>query len=428
MGSWHKMKVCFLTGEYPPMQGGIADHTAHLARQLVGLGVEVNVLTSSKAATSTQSPFSNPDVHPVITGWGLGCWRQIRGWLDEYGPDVLHIQYQAAAYDLGGWVNWLPWRLHRLRTCPRMVVTYHDLRVPYLFPKAGPLRWRSILALARYSSAVIVTNVEDEKTLREALGNQRISKSPIRGIEGSENQGGREAGDASVSHSPTDWLVRIPLGSNVELHPPDDYDRDRWRAGMDVGDRTLLLSYFGFLNESKGGEDLVLVLERLVRGGYDAHLLMIGGQVGDVDPTNIAYADRGRSLVEAHGLVDRIHWTGYTSPEEVSANLLAADVVVMPYRDGVSFRRTTLIAALRHERPVVTTYPGVPLAELRDGDNVLLAAPGDVGLLAKAVARLAAEKDLRDRLSVGAGALGRQFDWPVIAQRTLDLYRRLGLE
>jgi glycosyltransferase involved in cell wall biosynthesis len=155
---------------------------------------------------------------------------------------------------------------------------------------------------------------------------------------------------------------------------------------------------------------------------------MIGGQVGDVDPTNLAYADRVRSLVEARGLVDRIHWTGYTSPEEVSSNLVAADVVVMPYRDGVSFRRTTFIAALRHERPVVTTVPAVPLAELHDGDNVLLVPPGNVELLAEAVARLAEEKELRDRLSVGAATLGRQFDWPVIAQRTLELYRGLDLE
>ena len=36
-----EMKVCFLTGEYPPMQGGVADHTAHLAHHLIELGIEV---------------------------------------------------------------------------------------------------------------------------------------------------------------------------------------------------------------------------------------------------------------------------------------------------------------------------------------------------------------------------------------------------
>jgi glycosyltransferase involved in cell wall biosynthesis len=378
------------------MQGGVADHTAHLAQHLVGLGVDVSVLTSIAAASNLQSPVFNLQTYPIITGWGLGCWRQIGRWLAEHRPDVLHIQYQAAAYDLGGWVNWLPWWLRRRRARPRLVVTFHDLRVPYLFPKAGPWRGRSILALARNTDAAIVTNVEDEQELRRALASNTVTL--------------------------------IPLGSNVHPQPPSDYDRDGWRAQMGIGRHTLLLAYFGFINESKGGEDLVLALEHLVHHGYDAHLLMIGGQEGDVDPTNRAYAERVRSLVQACGLADRVHWTGFMSPEEVSADLLAADVVVMPYRDGVSFRRTTFIAALCHGRPVVTTDPAIPLFELRDGENVLFAPPRDVDSLARCIARLADDAALRARLSAGAETLGAQFDWAEISQQTLDLYRRLELE
>jgi glycosyltransferase involved in cell wall biosynthesis len=440
------MKVCFLTGEYPPMQGGVADHTAHLARHLVGLGVDVSVLTSTEAG-------SDLHVYPIISGWGLGCWRQIGHWLNEHCPDVLHIQYQAAAYDLRGWVNWLPWWLRRRQARPRVVVTFHDLRVPYLFPKAGPLRWRSILALARYSDAVIVTNVEDERSLRKVL------RGADSGTQGLRESGNRDSGNQVSGHhflisrfpdfpiprfpdsliprfpdslspdSPTPAILTlIPLGSNVHSQPPLDYDRDGWRAQMGIGERTLLLAYFGFLNESKGGEDLVRALEGLVRQGHDAHLLMIGGHVGDVDPTNRAYAERVRLLVQTCGLVGRVHWTGYTSLEEVSANMLAADMVVMPYRDGVSFRRTTFIAALCHGRPVVTTYPVVPLIELQDGENVLLFPPHDVDSLAGAIARLAGDAELRARLSAGAAALGDRFDWAVIGQQTLDLYRRLDLE
>ena len=443
------VKVCFLTGEYPPMQGGIADHTNLLAHHLVGLGVDVSVLTSSKAqgnqpdlrTRTDESPqisirpgpvhesvagtITDLRVYPIITGWGLGCWRQIGRWLDEHSPDVLHIQYQAAAFNLQGWVNYLPWWLRRREIPLRVVVTFHDLRVPYLIPKAGALRWRSILALARHSEAVITTNEEDKQTLCNALGigrsgNQEIGKS-----------GGREVrllGRLIPHPRIPDILTLIPLGGNVEPQRTLDYDRGRWRDIMGISNDRLLLAYFGFLNESKGGEDLVLALEHLVRRGYDVQLLMIGGQVGDVDPTNRAYLERVRSLVKSFGLTDRVHWTGYTSTEAVSASLLTADVVVMPYRDGVSFRRTTFIAALSHGRPVVTTCPAVPLVELRDGENVLLVPPGDVDTLAEAVARLANDANLRTRLSAGAKALGERFDWSTISRKTLDLYRRLGLD
>ena len=411
------MEVCFLTGEYPPMQGGVADHTRHLAKHLVQLGLEVSILTSRRAASDSQSSPSNIHLYPIMTGWNLGCWQQVGLWLSEHRPDVLHIQYQAAAYDLGGWVNWLPWWLRWRKTRPRIVVTFHDLRVPYLFPKAGLLRWRSILALARHSDAVIVTNLEDEQTLRKALG-----------IRGSENQELGLSSSPVIDSPPRDLLTRIPLGSNVDPRLPPDYNRDDWRAKIGIGKHTLLLAYFGFLNESKGGEDLILALEQLVRQGYAPHLLMIGGQVGDADPTNRAYADRVRSLVQGCGLEECVHWTGYTSSEEVSANLLASDVVVMPYHDGVSFRRTTFIAALCHGRPVVTTNPTVPLVELQDGRNVLLVPPRDVDMLARTIARLADDADLRARLSAEAESLGTRFDWSTVSQRTFDLYRSLELE
>lgn len=110
--------VTFLTGEYPPMQGGIADHTAYLAQHLAGLGVNSTILTSRRWAETTtgSSPRHQPgapDVHPVLPRWDWRCWRAVARYLARQQPDVLHIQYQAAAFNLGGWINLLPWYLRR---------------------------------------------------------------------------------------------------------------------------------------------------------------------------------------------------------------------------------------------------------------------------------------------------------------------------
>ena len=59
----------------------------------------------------------------------------------------MHIQYQSAAYGLHPAVNYLPWRLRALQHRPAIGATFHDLRFPYIFPKAGPLRWQAVLAL-----------------------------------------------------------------------------------------------------------------------------------------------------------------------------------------------------------------------------------------------------------------------------------------
>ena len=387
------LQVLFLTGEYPPMQGGIADYTAHLARHLRPLGVEAAVLTSRKYPPGDRrlARVDGVPVYPLLSGWGWRCWPEIARFLDAHAPHVLHIQYQAAAFDLKGWVNLLPWVLRRRRRRPALVVTFHDLRIPYLFPKAGRLRWRAMLTLARHSDAVICTNAEDAATLRRFPWGTHVAE--------------------------------IPLGNNIPVAPPDGYDRRAWRARLGLTADSLLLAYFGFLNESKGGEDLIAVLDALVRRGVDAHLLMIGGDVGDSDPTNADYAARVRRQIADRNLSPRIHFTGYVPLPDVSAYMLAADAAVMPYRDGVSFRRTTLIAILRHGLPVISTTPAVPLPQIVAGETMLLAPPGDVESLTRAVLRVASDPALRQTLSAGARRLGMRFDWSTIAAQTAQLYR-----
>jgi glycosyltransferase involved in cell wall biosynthesis len=200
-----------------------------------------------------------------------------------------------------------------------------------------------------------------------------------------------------------------------------------WRKKYGASDDTLLLAYFGFLNESKGGEELIEALVLLRQRGIDARLLFIG-DVGHADPTNVTYAEQVRTLIRTHNLVEFVHFTGYTDLPQVSANLLAADGIVMPYRDGVSFRRTTLIAALRHGCPIVSTTPvdSTLIPEIRPGENMLLAPPRNPTALAQTIALLAGDAALRQKLALGAKQLGNLFEWDRIARETMALYGQVS--
>ena len=382
------------------MQGGVGDYTYELGEALAALGVEVSVITSVKGQGTRDKGLGLPlvtchlSLFPIIEKWDWGCWRRIMSMARDVRADILHIQYQAAAYGMHPAVNFLPLWLRMTPHRPRTVVTFHDLKVPYLFPKAGRIRWWVILALARWSDAVIATNEEDRA---------RLSAYPfIRSL--------------SV----------VPIGSNIHPQPPPGYDRDAWRARWGVGPGETLLSYFGFLNESKGGETLIRALGRLVREGHPVRLLMVGGQVGDSDPTNVLYLERVKALIEELGLTDRVSWTGYTPQAEVSANLLASDLCVLPYRDGASFRRGSFMAALAHGLPTVTTeHRTIDQRTLVDGENVSLVVPDDPAALAEAVTRLMAAPDLRRRLGEGARSLAQSFSWDRIARQTLELYQEL---
>lgn len=389
------MRILLITGEYPPMQGGVGDYTRELGIALAAAGVEVHVLAPARALASHR-----PDREAAITvharlahpGWGL--LQEVKTLSHRLCPDLLQIEYQAAAFGMHPAVNLLPWwwRMQGL-VPPWIVTTFHDLRVPYLFPKAGPLRWWTILSLARGSDATVVTNAEDRLRLQ-----------------------GRVPA-----------LFEIPIGSNIAPAPPPGYHRDAWRARLGLGPNDFLVSYFGFLNASKGGEALARAVAVLAADGHPVHLLLIGGAVGDSDPTNAAYAAYFDYLVRELGLAGRVHRTGSLPSAEVSAALLASDCALLPYRDGVSLRRGSLHAALAHGLPIVTTQPAVPLPEFQDGENVLLTPVDDHKAMAAAVAQLIADRGLRERISAGARRLASGFGWDAIAQKHLEVYYQLGI-
>jgi len=394
------MKVGLVTAEYAPMQGGVGDFTREVGRALAALGHKVHVITNIKHQTLPgKSEENGVHIERVIDGWRWKCWGALSDIVRRLELDVVNIQYQAAAYGMHPAINLLP--VARRNTLwgrwPRslpIVVTFHDLRVPYLFPKAGPLRGQVILALARYADAVIVTNGEDEASLKYQISNIK-------------------------------QVTRIPIGSNIAPCMPPGYERDEWRRRWGVEPHETLVGYFGFLHPLKGGEVLIRALAKLAAEGRAVKLLHIGGRTGSSDPnTNAAYAERVESLARELGVADRIVATGFLPPDQVTASFLATDVCALPYVEGASLRHGTFMAALAHGRAIVTTQPLVPLDELRDGENVLLVPPNDADALADGIRRVMADSALCARLERGAAELAQQFTWDRIAARTAEVYER----
>jgi glycosyltransferase involved in cell wall biosynthesis len=198
------------------------------------------------------------------------------------------------------------------------------------------------------------------------------------------------------------------------------------------------------LNDSKGGETLIRALAEIP----NAKLLMLGGQTGASDDTNLAYLARVKAVIDELHLASRVVWTDFMPQSEISAHFLASDICVLPYRDGASYRRGTFMAALAHAMAIVTTEPSgttdlphvqssqtgeIPglhssqssLPSLRNGENVMLVPPDDPGALADAVKRIAASPELRAKLQEGARATAQFFTWDKIADAHLALYHNL---
>jgi glycosyltransferase involved in cell wall biosynthesis len=208
----------------------------------------------------------------------------------------------------------------------------------------------------------------------------------------------------------------VPIGSNVLCAPPAGYDRLAFRTVLGLGPETLVLVYFGLRNASKGLEILLDAVNHVVASRPDTRLMLLGGEVGASDPTDRQTAQRLRQRLDSHVLQ-----TGWLPPDQLSAHLLAADIALLPYADGASPRRGSLLACAEHGLPIVSTVPAAP--EVADAVHAVAADPRH---LAEAVLHLAQTPSEIARLRTNAHALAARTAWPHIAAAHVQIYEGLA--
>lgn len=379
------MKIGLISGEFPPMPGGVGHFSRILAERMQAQGHLLRVLSR------TGSEFETLEI-TGLPGWGLKNILKIRAWAEDHALDIINLQFQTAAYDMSPWIHFLPSLLDQ-----PVVTTFHDLRHPYLFPKAGPLRGWSVTHLARSADGLICTNPEDDGILAQL---------PMRAL--------------------------IPIGSNILHQASSDDSSDAsseasaacWREGL--SESSILIGHFGFVQAIKGIDLLLEALAELRANGHDLRLLFIGGQ------DNAVNADRGESYrasledrIKEYGLEDILRWTGFLPEEEVAACLQAVDIVTLPYLDGASYRRGSLMAAINYGCAIVTTQPTVAHEAFIHGENIWLIERQSAAAISAAILHLIQNPQTRNQLRSGARKLRLRFDWDVIARDTLAFFEEV---
>ncbi len=371
------MKIGLISGEFPPMPGGVGDFTRLLANNIKEQGHDVFVLSRAGCADE-RLPLD------TVRNWGAGCTLQIRRWARRCGVDLVNLQFQTAAFDMSPFIHFLPDTIGL-----PLITTFHDLRFPYLFPKAGSLRDWMVMRLARASRGVIATNREDESRLR--------SWSPCR---------------------------MIPIGSSIKRRALSASQRAARRRRVNADDDCLLLGHFGFVQAIKGVDYLIEALTRLRNSGKNVGLVFIGARSNTIDDgADSRYQIALDERIRQQDLQDAVHWTGYLPDEEVSAWLGAVDLMALPYVDGTSFRRSSLIAALHQGCAIITTEPALAEPAFAHGDNLWLTPPRSSEAIESAVLQLHSEPHRIHALRAGAARLSKKFDWQGITRDTIDFYQ-----
>lgn len=368
-------RVLLVSADFPPFLSGVGDYVDKLAAAMHEAGADVTVLTGvSGDPGDARRPFR---VLRSIERWGLNHRSSILAACRD-GYDVVHLQYPGVNYGRGPMINLLPVLLRMSSPSPRVVLTVHDFRVMRR-------RWRMRAAPMMWAvDGLIHVDEGDWPSIR------------------------------AWSIGQTKPRAHIPIAASFEPVPVDAGSRQQWRWELGFASDETVIAFFGILYPHKGVGGLLDCVKDLHQRGRKVRLLVLG------DFDRRANWRPGMEQMLADPLV---RWVRGASLEQVSRGLHAADLCALPFHSGASTNRGSMLAALDHGLPTVTTVgPSTP-AGFEKMFDVRLVPVNDRAALSAAIARLIDDPPARDRVGDSAPASRRA--WAAIAAETIAFYARL---
>ena len=365
MREWH-----IITPEYPPQVGGVADYTSLLAQHLQAAGESPHVW----APGSDEHASSGSNLHRTLGSFDAASLAAADLSLDQFArPRSLLVQWVPHGYGRRsmnvGFCRWLARRVRLHGDSLHLMV--HE---PFL--EFRGIRQSAAAAVHRWMIHTLLGAAEHVWLSIPAWEPMLRPYAP--------------------ANLEMDWL---PIPSTIPLAAtPESVKSVRAKVGLP----RFLAGHLGTYSTAIR-KMLEPVIIDLVRRHEDLTFLLLGSG-----------SDRFRFALASQypDVTNRLFATDYLPSAQLSPYLAACDLVVQPYPDGASSRRTSLMAGISHGIPVLTTSGHLSEPLWRDSAAVALVSANDpVSLIASAHALVRSPEE-RSRLGAAGLRLYRErFDW-----------------
>lgn len=339
-------------------------------------------LNSTPKSRSTVWLLPGNATHPNASdAWKLkNVLKRVR---EIMGTDsqVVHIHYTVGAYKRGLAIYCVPLFIRFHKSRPRVVITYHQ----FTEHKPNSLLFRSLFLLLCLSADGYIF-LRNDHIRSFAWGETFLNKK----------------------------FTFIPSPSNLEF---DKGKMDSIHSKFPPH-ATVHLSHFGTIRQGKGLETLVMAFSAVHERYSDVKLILAGA---------IDEAYRQKLMRKTpHDLTGSIVFTGQLSPDDLY-DTLSGTIVVLPFPDGATTYRSSLMAALDMGVPIVTTWSKDTPEIFEDGKNIFLAQCGSWEDLAAVIDRVMSQQaSYRHRVGMeGSRLYSSSFSWSKCLGRHLAFYRKI---
>jgi glycosyltransferase involved in cell wall biosynthesis len=367
MAAW-----AMLTCEYPPLGGGVGDYTAQVARALAVCGDQVTVFCPPQPS----APVVQSGVEVVVLPdtYGRASRRQIADRLAERPATVL-VQYVPTGFGLkGANIPWCRWLADLSRQHADVRVMFHE---PYFTYGWKPLHQAPLSMAQRMMARLLLTVGRTTYISTDSWRAALLPYAPDR-----------------QQHA----FLTLPIPSSVPRCDRSELASERRQAL--IGSGGALVGHFGTYGTHVAPMLRDAALQLLAQ---DASITMVC--IGNRSDGFVADLIAARPDVKG-----RLRSTGRLAPMDTAAAIAACDLFLQPYPDGVTTRRTSVMAALHNARAVVTTTGHLTESLWAETGAVMATVAGDTpAMVAAARALLAHPADLQALAARGDDTYRRRF-------------------
>lgn len=377
------MRILALNYEHPPLGGGAGNATAHICRELVGLGCEVAVLTSR---------FHGLAARETVDGYELYRVPVLRRRLDQSTPvEMASFVFSAMVPALQLARRFRPDVLHvyfSVPTGPVGVLVKRLTGTPYLLSLRGG---------------------DVPGFLPDTLGRLHRLTAPVNRLVW------RESGAIVANSEGLQRLAQRAAGSRQVHMAPNGVDLDTYRPGQRPEHGVFRVLFVGRLVEQKGAR-YVLEAVALLRTKVDRPIEVVLVGAGPEEPAL-------RRLAQELGLGDTVRFAGWAARHEMPGHYRNADAFVFPsFEEGMP---NAVLEAMASGLPIITTdiYGNRDL--FTSEDQGFLVPTADANSIAEILRRLIVDPDLRRFAGQQARARAAAFGWRNTAATYLQLSRAI---
>ena len=388
--------------------GGMNVYVRELARELGARGVPVDIFTRRQDRQS-------PTVQPLSCG--------VRVIQLHAGP--------AAPYDKNQVLTYLPEFVSRMRCfADGEDLTYDMLHSHYWLSGEAALRLRPIWrvpvvhmfhTLAAMKNAVARSDEEVETQKRVTI-EQRLLREADAVVAATTMDKAQMVWNYSAD---TDRIRVIPCGVDPRRFQPRPRLTARRELGLD--DDAVVLLAVGRMEPLKGFDALIRAAALLSADAPELRsklrVLLIGGEREDEPALWNSEQHRLDGLRRELGLAGQVVFLGAQPQELLPLFYSAADVVAAPSHYE-SFGLAVLEAMACGAAVVASNVGGLALT-IEDGRSGLLSPVDDAVGLAAQLQRVLSDRELAERLRLGALRRSGEYSWPTVTKRVLSLYGEL---